>query len=146
MQHWIWLMITLATLFIEVVTLGNLVTIWFSIGAFFAWIASLVNLPTFVQVGVFIIVSALALVLIRPLARSYLRGNIIPTNADRLIGQITTLTKAISSVQWGEAVVFGQTWSVVEKNNTLLQQGALVKIIAIEGAKLIVEPVTLKED
>jgi membrane protein implicated in regulation of membrane protease activity len=142
MEQWLWIIIFIVALVIEVVTAGTLVSVWFSVGALLAFAVQLLGGPLFLQVLVFLVVSVGALLAIRPLATTYFRGNTVATNADRMIGQRTFLTKAISSSHWGEVNVYGVVWSAVEANNRPLEVGTEVKIIAIEGAKLIVEEIS----
>ncbi len=142
MEQWLWIIIFVVALVIEVVTAGTLVSVWFSVGALLAYAVQVFGGPLFLQVLVFLVVSVGALLAIRPLATTYFRGNTVATNADRMIGQRTFLTKAITSNHWGEVNVYGVVWSAVEANNRTLEVGTEVKIIAIEGAKLIVEEIS----
>ncbi len=142
MEQWIWIIIFIVALIVEVVTSGTLISIWFSVGALLAYLVQLFNGPLILQLIVFLAVSIGALLAIRPIATTYFRGNIVATNADRMVGQRTYLTKAITSNHWGEVNVYGVVWSAVEKNNQPLAIGTEVKVVAIEGAKLIVEEIT----
>jgi membrane protein implicated in regulation of membrane protease activity len=141
MEQWLWVIILVGTLIVEVVTFGNLISVWFSIGALAAYFAYVFGLSFPIQLTVFIIVSILSLLAVRPLAANYFRGNIVATNADRIIGQHTTLVKAVKSNEWGEVNVYGTVWSVAELNNRPLDTGTVVEVVAIEGAKLIVKKV-----
>jgi membrane protein implicated in regulation of membrane protease activity len=141
MEQWLWVIILVGTLIVEVITFGNLVSVWFSIGALAAYFAYLLGLSFPVQLAVFIVVSILSLLAVRPLAANYFRGNIVATNADRIIGQHTTLVKAVKSNEWGEVNVYGTVWSVAELSNRPLDAGTVVEVVAIEGAKLIVKKV-----
>lgn len=141
MEQWLWVIILVGTLIVEVVTFGNLISVWFSIGALAAYFAYLMGLSFPVQLAVFIVVSILSLLAVRPLAANYFRGNIVATNADRIIGQHTTLVKAVKSNEWGEVNVYGTVWSVAELSNRPLDAGTVVEVVAIEGAKLIVKKV-----
>lgn len=141
MEQWIWIIVFVVTLIIEVFTAGTLVSIWFSAGSLVAYFVYLLNGPLLLQIIIFLAVSIGALLAIRPLATTYFRGNIVATNADRMIGRQTTLTKAITTNNWGEVDVYGVVWSAVEINNQALEIGTEVKVIAIEGAKVIVEKI-----
>ena len=50
MMVWIWCAVMLIALVIEVVTVGNLVTIWFAVGGFFALLCALLEANYIVQV------------------------------------------------------------------------------------------------
>ena len=62
-----WLAIFIVLLIIEIATMG-LTTIWFAGGALIAFCAGLVGFGLGVQIGVFVIVSILLLILTRPIA------------------------------------------------------------------------------
>lgn len=80
---WLCLAVLLAVL--EAVTV-TLITIWFAIGAVGATIAAALGANIWIQLLVFIIISAALLIATRPLARRLLAGKREATNADRLIG------------------------------------------------------------
>jgi membrane protein implicated in regulation of membrane protease activity len=75
------------------------------------------------------------------MAANYLRGNVVPTNADKLIGKTAHLTKEITSEAWGELVISGMTWSCISIDGEPIRKDAKVKIMAIEGVKLIVKSI-----
>ena len=59
-----WLAIFIVLLIIEIMTMG-LTTIWFAGGALLAFLAGIAGFGTGVQIGVFIVVSVLLLILTR---------------------------------------------------------------------------------
>ena len=81
-----WLIALIVFSVIEGVTVG-LASIWFAIGALGALIVAVLGGHIFLQVVVFLALSAAALALIRPLAVKILKPRHDPTNADRVIGQ-----------------------------------------------------------
>lgn len=141
MTTWFWIIIALATLGLEIITVGTLVSIWFSIGAVAAYLAALMDLVFEVQLLVFLVVSVLAFITIRPLAKRFLSAKQQPTNADRYIGQRVTVTERATSEQWGAAVIQGVRWSLREVDGKTVEVGESVDIIALEGAKLLVKKV-----
>ena len=70
MQTVYWLVIFIVLLIIEIITMG-LTTIWFALGALAAFLAGVFGFGTAVQVGVFLVVSIILLVLTRPIAVKY---------------------------------------------------------------------------
>lgn len=141
MYFWLWIIILVGAIALEIVTAGNLVSIWFSAGALFGLIAFELGLNFFWQVLIFFAVSILCIVILRPIASNYLRGNIVATNADRYIGQQATLSKEITSNHWGEVNMHGVIWNVIEINGHNLKIDTLIEVVAIEGSKLIVKEV-----
>ena len=86
MMLWIWLVITILTAIVELIT-TDLVSIWFTLGGFAAMIACLCQASELIQIIIFIAVSLICMISIRPLTKKYLRTNIVSTNYDRVIGQ-----------------------------------------------------------
>ena len=66
-----------------------------------------------------------------------------PTNADRVIGQIGIVTEVISDrAQAGQVRVMGQIWSARTDDTTdEIAVGCEVRVLRIEGVKLIVTPI-----
>lgn len=135
----VWCVVGAAALLFEILTIGALTSIWFTVGALVALLLAVLKLGTTIQFIAFVVVSVLAIVVIRPLAANYLRGNIVATNYDSLIGANVKVTKEITADAWGEVAVNGMTWSAVEVNHSTVEVGSHVKVLAIEGAKLIVK-------
>ena len=138
MYFWLWMAVFIISLVIELATV-NLVSIWFTVGSLFALMANQLKLDIAYQIVIFIILSIICILLIRPLAANYLRGNIVKTNADRAVGEHVTLLKAISENTWGEVKVNGVLWHARSYDNKPIEQGTKVEVLAIEGAKLVVK-------
>lgn len=137
----IWLALLLLFCAAEAATVG-LTSIWFVAGALAALIAALAGGPVWLQVTLFIVISLLCLIAVRPLARRYLNPKIQPTNADRVIGMEAQVTEAIDNLQGTGAVTIGGTaWSARSENDTPIPAGALVRVLRIEGVKVYVERV-----
>ena len=84
----LWIIVFVAMLVFEIITVGNLVTIWFAIGAIAALLTSALTANLVVQILIFIIVSIGSLILIRPVMTKTLQGQTVATNADAIIGRI----------------------------------------------------------
>ena len=136
----LWIIVAVGSIIIELVTLGNLICIWFSL-ALFSLALSLLKVGEIIQYVAFFIVSIVAMLIIRPLANKYLRGNTVPTNSDRLIGQKAQLLEPINLNSWGKVSISGVDWSCVSEDNSSIEKDAIVKIVAIDGAKLIVKKI-----
>ena len=138
MYFWLWMAVFIISLVIELATV-NLVSIWFTAGALFALMANQLKLDIAYQIIIFVIISIICILLVRPLAANYLRGNIVKTNADRAIGEHAILLKAIKENSWGEVKVNNVLWHVRSYDNNPIEQGEKVEVLAIEGAKLVVK-------
>lgn len=80
----------------EAATAG-LVSIWFVVGAVAALVATELGAVLWLQFAAFLIVSILALIATRPLARKMLDKTIVPTNADRVLHHEAKVTETVDN-------------------------------------------------
>ena len=136
-----WLIAMVVFLIVEAVTVG-LAAIWFAAGSLAAMICAVLNAPIWLQIAVFLVVSAVTLYFTRPLVKKYINGKVEPTNADMTIGKECRVTETINNIAGTGAVyVDGKTWTARSGNDEIIEAGELVSPIRIEGVKLIVEKV-----
>ncbi|MGN8890957.1 NfeD family protein [Dysosmobacter sp. HCP28S3_G4] len=136
---WGWLAAVVGFGVLEAVTAG-LVSIWFVCGAVAALIAAACVLPFWVQMILFIAVSGAALILTRPLVKKLTAGKIVPTNADRVLGQTGKVTETIDNESAAGAVyVDGKTWTARSADGTVIPAGSRVVVESMEGVKLFVK-------
>ena len=111
-------------------------------GSLVALVVSLLNGPLWLQIVMFLVVSILSMLAIRPIARKYLNSKIEPTNADRIIGAEVKVTEAIDNLMAQGAVnISGMTWSARSESEEPIPVGTLVRVLRIEGVKVYVEVV-----
>lgn len=134
----IWFGIAVVTAIIEAAG-PALVSIWFTGGAVTALVLALFGAPIWLQLAVFVAVTAVLLAATRPIARKYVNTRLQPTNADRIIGSICPVTEQIDNrVGRGEVYVDGKRWSARSESDESIAEGAEVEILRIEGVKVIV--------
>lgn len=139
----VWLVLVAVLVIVEASTVA-LVSIWFCLGAVVALIIALFWPQAIIaQVVVFVVVSAAMLLLLRPIARKLMPKKRQPTNADAKIGRLAQVTDAIYPGRFGRVKVDGLTWAAVCKE--VIPVGSWCKVLAIEGVKLVVEPVASPE-
>ena len=85
MEITLWAVLFIILIAIELATLG-LTTIWFAIGALTSIIAAMFGAGIGIQIGLFLAVSILTLLLTRPLAVRYFSNNALKTNVEENIG------------------------------------------------------------
>lgn len=136
-----WFIIFLVLLVIELATV-NLVSIWFAVGALSSMIAACFIEDITIQIIIFIIVSVIALLITKPFVSKLRIRKIQPTNLDRVIGSEGVVMKDISKNSYGEVKVKGSIWTAM--SDTEIEKGKEVKVLKIEGVKLLVEEI--KED
>ena len=98
--------------------------------------------PFWLQLVVFAAVSALTLALVRPAASRFAHPRRSPTNADRVIGQVASVTETIDNeAAAGQVSVLGQIWTARSQLGVVIPKGSQVIVKRIEGVKVFVETV-----
>ena len=135
---WIWIAVIIAAVVVEVASM-QLLSIWFAIGGVAALITSFLTDNIVIQIVVFIVVSVIALAMIFPIVRKSLKKEHVKTNADRYIGKLAVVTEEISNIDAkGQVKVDNQIWSARSDDGSDIPVGTKVKVLRIEGVKLIV--------
>ena len=124
----------------EAVTVG-LVSIWFAVGALGALLTAALGGGLWLQIAVFMILSALSLMLLKPLSRKWMAGHkAARTNADRVIGETALVTEDIdNTMATGQVQVDGQIWTARSAHGVVIPAGSRVKVLSIQGVKVMVE-------
>lgn len=141
MDYMIWVWLGAAVVFgvVEALTAG-LVSIWFVAGSAAALIGAFLGAGLGAQVALFVVVSAAALAVTRPLVRRYAAGKAIPTNLDRVLGDSGKVTETIDNENsTGAVYVDGKTWTARSADGSVIPAGAVVEILRMEGVKLFVK-------
>lgn len=137
-----WAALIVVFLIVEGLTAG-LASIWFALGSVAALVSAFLGAPVWLQITLFVIVSALTLIFTRPLARKYVNKRIEPTNADRLIGASATVTERIDNIAAkGYVKAGGRLWPARSKSGEPIEKDTVTVVRSIEGIKLIVEPLS----
>ena len=132
----LWLAITIVLAIIEAATV-NLVTIWFIASALVSLLLAFLDVPIIIQVAVFVLLGSVLLVLTRKPLERLLKKTKQKTNSDRVLDMTGIVTEEISEDNPGEVKVDGKRWTAISTQN--IKEGSKVKILKIEGVKLIVE-------
>lgn len=133
-----WLVVMIALVIVEVVTLG-LVCIWFAGGALVAAIVAVFGGPWWLQLIVFVVVSAVLLIFTKPIAKKYFTDKVQKTNSEDLIGKKVMVTETVDNVRaTGVAVASGLEWTArAREDGITFEKGEFALVYAIEGVKLI---------
>ena len=136
----VWLVLLILFAIVEGATVG-LVSIWFAAGALVALLSTFFTANIWIQITLFLLVSLITMVIVRPLARKYVLPTVVPTNADRVIGHEAVVTEDIDNLSGkGVAVVFGVAWTARSDSGAPIPKGTTVTVKRIEGVKLFVAP------
>lgn len=135
-----WIIAAVLFAVIEAATVA-LVTVWFAVGALAAAIAAQFGASILLQVGTFVVVSAILLCVTRPVFKKISVKKPQRTNADRFIGEEAMVIKKIDDINNdGQVKISGQVWSAVSEDKSQLEEGTIVMVVAIRGVKLVVKP------
>lgn len=142
-----WLAVFGVLLLIEIFTLG-LTTIWFAVGALAAFLLALLNLPLWLQIIGFIVISVVMLIFTRPVLTKYLNTKTTKTNAESLEGRTARVLIPINNLKSeGQVIVNGMEWAARSaREEETFKKDEIVRIIGISGVKLIVEKADKEEN
>lgn len=134
----VWLVLVVVFILLEGMT-TTLISVWFCLGSIVALIVSLA-LPGMIvlQIALFLIVSIIAILALRPFAKKIMGNRQVATNADANIGKVGRVVNEIQPDRFGRVKLEGLEWTA--RANCLLEVGSLCKVEAIEGVKLVVVP------
>lgn len=139
---WIWLCVIILSCFIEFLTSVQLTAIWMAVGGIAAIIANLCGASILIQILIFIVVTVVAIIATRPVAKKLMKFEKTATNADMFIGKTGIVITAIDRKQSvGRVKVKGDVWSAVSESDEIIAENTEVLIKRIEGVKLVVEPI-----
>ncbi len=132
---WLILAVVLSVFELSTVTL---VSIWFVIGAMFAFGVSFISENIVLQTVVFIVVSGASLAFTRPLVKKYLVKKPVATNRDMLLGTKGVITQDVLPDKKGRVKSGDIDW--LAQSDVYIPKGTVVKIEDIQGATLKVSP------
>ena len=139
---YVWLMTLVLFVVVEIATMG-LTTIWFAGGALVALLLAVFQTSFYVQLGVFLAVSIVLLVVTRPLALKYFNQKVEKTNAEGLIGKQAIVVSQIHNLkEEGQVMIGGMEWSArAYEEGRIIPSGSVVEVKEIRGVKLIVSEI-----
>lgn len=134
----LWLIVVAVMLVIEIFTMG-LTTIWFSIGAVAAAVASGFSAPVWLRIVLFAAVSVLVMLLVRPFAMKVMDSGKMKTNLDEIAGQkVRVLEEINNSEGTGKVMYRGVEWMARSVDDAVMAKDSIVTVQSISGVKLMV--------
>lgn len=135
----IWLITAILFFILEMMGPGFLL-FWVGVGALITMIVSLFTDSIAIQIGVFTISSTALLFCTRPFVNKFAKTDNTITNAKSIIGKKGIVTKEINNLKGiGQIKIGGESWSAKSSNENIIEEGAKVTILDINGVKAIVE-------
>ena len=139
----LWIGLLVLFIVVEASTV-SMVSVWFAIGAVAALAGELLGAQLWLQIALFLAVSAISLALLRPLSKKHLTPRITRTNVDALAGKTCIVTADIDNLQSCGQVKLGDVeWSARSSADEIIPAGTQVRIDRVEGVKVFVTPVAV---
>lgn len=133
---WIWAILALVFVIAEIFTAGFFI-ICFGIGAAAAAAAAFIGLNTVWQMVVFVVVSAAAVVLSRPIAARISGPSENRVGIDRVLHKEAIVTHTIDPMKaQGRVRVEREEWLADTVDETAIAVGTKVEVVAVEGTRL----------
>ena len=137
----VWLALLILFLAVEAACAVHLVCIWFAVGSLAALAVYFLHGPLWLQITVFIAVSAALLISLWPLTRKFLNPRITKTNVDSVIGSTGYVTIPVDNMKAeGQVKLGAMEWTARSTDGSLIPAGTLVQVDKIEGVKVFVSP------
>lgn len=133
----LWIAIFLIALCIELST-SQLVSVWFCGGALVSLVLAIIGIPVLYQILVWVLVSAILLILSKFVFKKKLDVADTKTNADSMIGEKILITKDVSKETVGEGKIRDVVWSIIVEDDIIIKEGEFAIVKDIRGNKLVV--------
>lgn len=139
MNLYIWIAVAAAAALIEALT-PQFVSIWFCVGAAASAFSCIFTDSWVIQIAIFAVVSVVCIFLSRPLAKKITKFDKAKTNSDRYIGKVGKVTADINNeLGQGQVNVSGSIWTARSVDDSIISKDTNVKVVSIEGVKLMVK-------
>ena len=137
----VWLILCGVFLLIEIFTVSFLM-FWPGIGAFLAFITSLITDNEVIQIAVFVISTTLMIIFMKPLVKKFFKNNDnTKMNNSSLIGKTGIVVKDIDTINSiGQVKVNGELWSAFTEDENI-KSGSKFSVLAIDGVKIKVKKI-----
>ncbi len=142
-EQWRWIWLGAAVLFGlgEMATPGAFFLAPFAIGAVVAAILAFADVPLAGEWAAFVGISIASFAALRPLARRLDRhGGSDGVGSRRLIGRNGIVLKEIKPVELGLVRVDQEEWRAESTDRSPIPEGAAVRIVDVEGTRVLVAP------
>lgn len=134
-----WIVFFVLICLLELAT-QQLVAIWFAAGSLVCVFLSYFGYPLYIQLIIFIVVSCVTLLLLRPYAIKKVNANVIKTNIHEAIGKKAIVIADFDKMtREGRVQLEGMDWAARSVDDKLLRKNETVVIKAIEGVKFMVQ-------
>ncbi len=133
-----WLALMFAFIVVEASTV-SVVSLWFAAGALVAMITDILGGPIWLQVFLFVAVSGVLLLLLRPITKKYFTPKLTRTNVDAVVGTMGMVLEDIdNTAATGRVKLGAMEWSARSTKDEVIPAGTLIRADKVEGVKVFV--------
>jgi membrane protein implicated in regulation of membrane protease activity len=142
---WIRLGVFVLTVILEAST-QDFVSIWFAVGALVA-IAISYSAAFWVELIVFVVISAMALIFTRPLVKKLMDRTVRKTNSDEFVGKRVKVEKEITKYDGGLVKLNGIVYSAIlmEEEEKPIPLDSIVEVVSLKGNRVVVKLIEKNE-
>ncbi len=141
----VWLIVAVAFGIAELMT-TSLTLVWFSIGALILMVLSTFIESIIIQIALFAAISITLLVVFTKYFVDKDKNYKYNTNLQGIEQKTGIVKEEIPQYMTGIVTLTGEDWTAISENGEKIQVGQLVKVIRIEGVKLVVKPVNNQDE
>lgn len=135
-----WLILAIIFIVVELSTAAY-ISFWFIFGAVVTMFLSFAVSNIQVQIAVFLLVSLLLLLFIRPFALKFAKPK-AKSNIDALIDMEGIVTETIdNTANRGRVQVIGQDWAAMTEDKSIIKPDKHIIVLGVKGNKLIVKEI-----
>ena len=139
---WAFWLIIAGVLFVVEICTVSFFAFWPGIGAVAAAICSLFTDNIVIQSAVFVIVTTIMILFMKPLAKKLFKTKDVNMNNKALIDKNGVVTQEIYNLNSkGQVKVSGELWSAISENDEIIEKGSTVLVKDVKGVKLVVKKV-----
>lgn len=140
MYIWLWILIGIGAIILEIITSISMVSLWFALGAGISLIVAYLGFDFGIQIILFFVSSIAFFLVFKPLSKKYLIRKLEATNSDRYVGRRYILIKGINTDS-GQIKINDLIWNVISNDGNGIKKGEIVEVVAFEGSKAVVRKV-----
>lgn len=140
----VWLIVAVAFAICELMT-TSLTLVWFSIGAIVLMVLSIFIESITIQILLFAVISITLLVISTKYFVDKDKSFKYNTNLQGIEQKRGVVKQEIPPYRTGIVTLTGEDWTAISEDNEKIEVGKVVKIVRIEGVKLVVRPIKEEE-
>jgi membrane protein implicated in regulation of membrane protease activity len=143
MIWWLWLVVGIALLALEMLTPGGFFTIFFGVSALVVGVLARFGLagPPWMQWVLFSVLSVVSLLLFRkPLLQWIQRREQRRPEIDTLVGETAIVLEEVGETGVGKAELRGTSWTARSATGAVLPTGARCRVVRVDGLTIWLQP------